>query len=66
MGSKLILGLCYQFINPKNRYKTYSVQILIELIEILSDVAVHIVPPVADEDGLVSNSPSLTATAPKR
>ena len=32
----------------------------------MSDVTVDIVPPVADEDGLVSSSPVLMMTAPNK
>ena len=43
--------------NPVNILvlKTDPVKVLVELIEAVSHIAVDIVPPVADEDGLVED-----------
>ena len=36
-------------------FKVYPVEVLVELIERLGRTAVNVVPPVADEDGLVED-----------
>ena len=36
-------------------FKVYPVEVLVELIEGLGRAAVNVVPPVADEDGLVED-----------
>ena len=43
--------------------KFYPIKILIELIEVLSHTTVNVIPPVADENGLVEHRTSRTQEA---